>query len=83
MVRSVISLPAGLFRMPLLPFVLFTAGGCVIWNAVLIYAGYAAGALWETTVGNSFSLFVNFVLAAFAVVAAFYLLYYAYGKVRS
>lgn len=79
-VRSVISLPAGLFRMPLLPFVLFTAVGCVVWNAVLIYAGYAAGALWQTAVGNSFSLFVNLVLVAFAVVTALYLVYYAYGK---
>jgi membrane protein DedA with SNARE-associated domain len=81
-VRSVISLPAGLFRMPLWSFLLFTASGCLVWNAVLVYAGFAAGALWQTAVGNSFSLFVNIVLAAFALVAASYLVYYGYGRQR-
>jgi membrane protein DedA with SNARE-associated domain len=79
-VRSVISLPAGLFKMPVPSFLLFTATGCVVWNAVLIYAGFAAGALWQSVVGNSFSLFVNFVLAAFALVAVTYLVYYALGR---
>jgi membrane protein DedA with SNARE-associated domain len=81
-VRSVISLPAGLFRMPLGSFVAFTLGGCVVWNAVLIYAGFAAGALWETVVGNSFSLFVNTILAVFSVVCVGYLVFYAYGAMR-
>jgi len=81
-VRSVISLPAGLFRMPLLSFVTFTAVGCIVWNMVLIFAGYTAGALWETAVGNSFSAFVNLVLAAFAVVTALYLVYYVYGRAK-
>lgn len=81
-VRSVISLPAGLFKMPLWSFVLFTAGGCILWNAVLIYAGFAAGSLWQTAVSGSFSLFVDLVLAAFAGLAAFYLVYYAYGRAR-
>jgi len=80
LVRSLISLPAGLFRMPLLPFVLYTACGCVVWNLVLIYAGFAAGALWQTTVGNSFSLFTNLVLAVLAVISALCLVYYGYGR---
>lgn len=81
-VRSVISLPAGLFKMPLWSFVLFTAGGCIVWNAALIYAGFAAGSLWQSVVGDSFSLFVDLVLVAFAGIAAFYLVYYAHGAVR-
>lgn len=81
-VRSVISLPAGLFRMRLLPFVIYTVGGCLAWNAVLIYAGYTAGAVWQSAVGDSFSVFVNLVLAAFVVVTASYLLYFAYGVTK-
>ena len=81
-VRSLISLPAGLFRMPLWSFVAFTVGGCIVWNAVLIYAGYAAGALWQTVVGNSFSLFVNLVLAVFAAATALYLVYFAYYRMK-
>jgi len=82
LVRSLISLPAGLFRMPLLPFVLYTVGGCVVWNLVLIYAGFAAGALWQTSVGGSFSVFANLVLAALAVISALYLVHYGYGSLK-
>jgi membrane protein DedA with SNARE-associated domain len=83
LLRSLISLPAGLFRMPLWSFTLFTVIGCVIWNAVLIYAGYAAGSLWESVVGSSFSFFVNVVLAALAAVSALYLIYYGYNRARN
>ena len=83
LLRSLISLPAGLFRMPFWSFVLYTVTGCVIWNAVLIYAGFAAGALWQTAVGSSFSVFVNLVLAAFVIVTATYLVYFAYMRQRA
>ena len=46
-VRSLISIPAGIERMKLLPFTLYTAIGSGLWNSVLIGAGYALGANWE------------------------------------
>jgi membrane protein DedA with SNARE-associated domain len=42
-VRSFISVPAGVVRMPMPQFLLFTAGGSLIWNSVLIGLGVAAG----------------------------------------
>jgi membrane protein DedA with SNARE-associated domain len=42
-VRSFISVPAGVVRMPLGQFLLFTTGGSLIWNTVLISLGVAAG----------------------------------------
>ncbi|NUT52063.1 MAG: DedA family protein [Saccharothrix sp.] len=42
--RSLISVPAGLERMPLPGFVLLTAAGSLIWNTALILAGYVLGA---------------------------------------
>jgi membrane protein DedA with SNARE-associated domain len=42
-VRSFISVPAGVVRMPLGQFLLYTAGGSLIWNSVLIGLGVAAG----------------------------------------
>jgi membrane protein DedA with SNARE-associated domain len=42
-VRSFISVPAGVVRMPLPQFLLFTAGGSLIWNTVLITLGVVAG----------------------------------------
>ena len=45
-VRSLISIPAGIERMKLLPFTLYTAIGSALWNSVLIGAGYTLGANW-------------------------------------
>src|SRR3954467_15421623 len=42
-VRSFISVPAGVARMPPGRFVLFTAMGSLIWNTVLVCLGVAAG----------------------------------------
>ena len=43
-IRSLISIPAGMAQMALAPFLFLTT---VIWNTVLICAGAAAGASWE------------------------------------
>lgn len=45
-VRSLISIPAGIERMKLLPFIVYTAIGSAVWNSILIGAGYALGANW-------------------------------------
>jgi len=42
-VRSFISVPAGVVRMPLGQFLLFTTAGSLIWNSLLIGLGVAAG----------------------------------------
>lgn len=46
-VRSLISIPAGMTRMSLARFLLFTVAGTAIWNAVLVNLGAVAGAGWE------------------------------------
>ncbi|GAA1335418.1 DedA family protein [Actinocatenispora thailandica] len=46
--RSLISLPAGLERMPLAKFTLLSAAGSAIWNTVFVLAGYSLGANWAT-----------------------------------
>lgn len=43
-IRSLISIPAGMNRMPMLPFLLLTAIGSAIWTTLLAYAGYVLGA---------------------------------------
>ena len=42
-VRKFVSVPAGVVKMPFLPFLVYTAGGSLIWNSVLIGLGVAAG----------------------------------------
>nr|VDG62691.1 DedA family protein [Streptococcus thermophilus] len=46
-VRSLISIPAGLDRMNLLTFGLWTTLGSGIWNFILIYLGFKLGENWE------------------------------------
>lgn len=45
-VRSLISIPAGLARMPLAVFTLYTAAGTAIWNTALACLGATLGAAW-------------------------------------
>ncbi|ADD42028.1 DedA family protein [Stackebrandtia nassauensis] len=52
--RSLISIPAGVERMPILPFLVYTTLGSLIWNSAFIAAGYLLGENWsvvETYVG--------------------------------
>ena len=42
-VRSFVSVPAGVVKMPMPQFLLYTAGGSLIWNTLLIGLGVAAG----------------------------------------
>ena len=47
-VRTFISLPAGVARMPLGRFSVLTFAGCLLWSLLLVAIGNAAGANWET-----------------------------------
>jgi len=42
-IRHLISIPAGLHRMPLPKFILYTAVGAGVWCAILTYIGYFLG----------------------------------------
>ena len=42
-IRQLISIPAGIARMPLAPFTFFTGLGAGIWTAILAAVGYALG----------------------------------------
>lgn len=50
LLRSLISIPAGLTRMNMPLFIIFTTIGTLIWNIVLIYLGQAVGGNWHTIV---------------------------------
>lgn len=43
LIRSLVSIPAGFRRMPLVPFVVYTAIGSLVWNTGLVGAGYILG----------------------------------------
>ncbi len=72
LVRSLISIPAGVARMPLLSFIVFTTIGSGVWNALLIWAGWLLGENWEV-VGTYQGYFGNFIVAALVVTVVWFL----------
>jgi membrane protein DedA with SNARE-associated domain len=68
-VRSLISIPAGMTGMDLGEFLILTISGTLIWNMVLVHLGAIAGASWEKIVGyiNTYSEITKVILAAIAV----------------
>nr|WP_238360517.1 DedA family protein [Iningainema tapete] len=42
-IRTYISIPAGIEEMPLLPFLLYSIVGMILWVGLLAYAGYVLG----------------------------------------
>lgn len=46
-VRSLISIPAGLRKMPMATFMIYTTAGSLVWNSILIGAGWLLGDNWE------------------------------------
>lgn len=66
-VRTFISLPAGIARMAPVRFGIYTTIGCVPWTVALAWAGYAVGANWQE-ISNGFHG-PTYVIAALVVVA--------------
>lgn len=68
-VRTFISLPAGIARMHFVKFLLYTFLGSFIWCAGLAYAGYQLGEHWEQirTVMRPFDPFIAAIIIAFIV----------------
>ena len=65
-IRTVISLPAGVFRMDIKKFTLYTVLGCLIWSAFLAYVGYVLGENWRALEGyfRKFEVVIVIVLMA-------------------
>ncbi|WP_328518754.1 DedA family protein [Kribbella sp. NBC_00359] len=61
-VRSLISVPAGVERMPVALFLPLTAIGSLVWNSLLIVAGYQLGERWHV-VESSVGVFQKLVIA--------------------
>lgn len=70
--RSLISVPAGIERMPLPIFLGLTTLGSAIWNTLFVMAGYLLGDNWET-VTEYVSVYSKVVLAVAAVAVLIFL----------
>jgi membrane protein DedA with SNARE-associated domain len=64
--RSLISVPAGIERMPLLQFLGLTLAGSAIWNTIFVLAGYHLGEQWHVVeaYAGTFQKLVIFTVAS-------------------
>lgn len=76
-IRTFISLPAGVARMPFWRFSLLTLAGCVPWVLGLTFIGLQAGARWESWKDSLH--YVDYAVAAALVIGLAYLLV---GRIR-
>ena len=76
--RSLISIPAGIEKMPLLKFVGLTTAGSLIWNSIFVFAGYFLGESWHI-VEEYAGIFQKVVIVVVLVAAVWYVT----AKIRS
>jgi membrane protein DedA with SNARE-associated domain len=71
LIRSLISIPAGFRRMPIVMFTVCTLIGSLMWNTILITAGYALADQWERILDYTEPFQTVVVVAIVVVIAAF------------
>ncbi len=76
--RSLISIPAGIERMPIPSFLVLTLAGSLIWNTIFVVAGYQLGENWHR-VEKYAELFQYLVIGAVGLAV----LYFILRRVRS
>ena len=69
-VRSLISIPAGMSEMPMLKFLIYTIFGCLIWNTLLVCIGAFAGNKKDMILNiiDKVSYLVLFIIAIICIV---------------
>jgi membrane protein DedA with SNARE-associated domain len=80
-VRTFISLPAGVARMPFWRFSALTLAGCIPWVFALTFIGKQAGDNWDSWKNNLH--YVDYAVAALIVVGVVYLIVRARRRRRS
>jgi membrane protein DedA with SNARE-associated domain len=72
-VRSLVSIPAGLVKMGIAKFYIFSTIGIVIWNTLWITIGMNLGENWAQ--GEEFAQILDYVVYAVVAVVGLYILY--------
>jgi membrane protein DedA with SNARE-associated domain len=72
-VRHLISIPAGLARMPLIPFILYTTVGATMWNMFLTYLGFRLKQNWPII--QKYTHILDYFVVAGLIAATVYLVW--------
>jgi len=71
-IRTFIALPAGISRMPMMPFVIYTFTGSFIWCYALAWIGFKLGESWNT-LGPYFHKFDTVIAVVLLIGAIWYI----------
>ncbi|MFP7477094.1 DedA family protein [Terribacillus saccharophilus] len=80
LVRSLISIPAGMAKMPFGMFLLFSAIGTLIWNTIVVMLGVWVGASWNKM--EDYLDYYKYGMLALLVAAAGGVVFWKLGKKR-
>lgn len=80
-VRSLISIPAGVEKMPIKLFVLYTTIGSLAWNSILIIAGYLLGEKWHLV--ESYVGILQYIVITVALIFIIHFVYTRITKIKS
>lgn len=80
-VRSLISIPAGMSEMTMSKFLIYTTLGSLIWNSVLVFIGSVVGDKWESVV-FIISKYSKIVLILLILSVIFFIVYLYYRKAK-
>jgi membrane protein DedA with SNARE-associated domain len=80
-VRTFISLPAGIGRMPFAKFCFFTLIGAIPWNWLLTYIGFKLGEGWDTTYSHYYHDFQLVIAALILAGFAWFIVHHIRGRI--
>lgn len=81
-IRTFISLPAGIARMNYKKFLLYSLIGMLPWNFILIYSGYKLGSNYDTVVRPIFKKFEYLVIILIVLIILFFLLKSSFKRIK-
>lgn len=77
-IRTFISLPAGIAKMSLTKFVLYTILGCIPWNLFLTWLGYTLGSNWSVV--EKYTRPISYTMLALCILFVIWLAYKIWNK---
>ncbi|WP_249351995.1 DedA family protein [Nocardiopsis akebiae] len=83
LVRSFISVPAGIERMPLFKFSLYTVIGSAVWNTIWIGLGYVFGPAIEPVLVQWSGVISNIVVVLIGLLVLWFILARVYKRTRA
>lgn len=81
LIRSLISIPAGMSEMPMGKFLLYTVIGSTIWNTVLIIVGSIVGENW-TSILNILDTYSHIVVILLAIIVVVFVYIFYHKRMK-